>query len=123
MTASDVQSPDDIGSDQVNVTCTVNGKPAAFSVPPHRTLMDALRYQLGLTGTKTCCAEGECGACTVIIDGAGVNSCLMLAAEAEGATSSRLRDLAPRSHAVSATCRSPSLKLAPCSAASAYQDK
>jgi carbon-monoxide dehydrogenase small subunit len=68
----------------VDVTCTVNGKPAGFSVPAHRTLMDALRYELRLTGTKTCCAEGECGACTVIVDGAGVNSCLMLAAEAEG---------------------------------------
>lgn len=80
MTASDLQ----IGSDVVDVRCTVNGKPTGFSVPPYRTLMDALRYELGLTGTKTCCAEGECGACTVHIDGAAVNSCLMLAAEAEG---------------------------------------
>jgi aerobic-type carbon monoxide dehydrogenase small subunit (CoxS/CutS family) len=84
MTASDVQSVDGVGSDMVGVTCTVNGKSAGFTVPPHRTLMDALRYDLGLTGTKTCCAEGECGACTVLIDGAAVNSCLMLAAEAEG---------------------------------------
>lgn len=84
MTAPDVRSTDDVGSDMVDVTCTVNGKPAEFTVPPHRTLMDALRYELDLTGTKTCCAEGECGACTVIIDGAGVNSCLVLAAEAEG---------------------------------------
>lgn len=84
MTTSDVESTDNLGSDLVEVTCTVNGKHVAFSVPPHRTLMDALRYELELTGTKTCCAEGECGACTVIIDGAGVNSCLMLAAEAEG---------------------------------------
>ncbi len=77
-------SADDVGADLVAVTCTVNGRSAGFSVPPHRTLMDALRYELGLTGTKTCCAEGECGACTVIVDGATVNSCLMLAAEAEG---------------------------------------
>ena len=84
MTASDVQSRDNIGSDLVEVTCTVNGKVAEFSVTPHRTLMDALRYELGLTGTKTCCAEGECGACTLIMDGAGVNSCLVLAAEAQG---------------------------------------
>lgn len=84
MTASDVQSADHIGEHMVGVTCTVNGRTAGFTVPPHRTLMDALRYELGLTGTKTCCAEGECGACTVIIDGSAVNSCLMLAAEAEG---------------------------------------
>lgn len=84
MTAPNVRSADDIGSDMVDVRCTVNGKQAEFTVPPHRTLMDALRYDLDLTGTKTCCAEGECGACTVIIDGAGVNSCLVLAAEAEG---------------------------------------
>lgn len=84
MTASDVHSADDVGEDMVGVTCTVNGTTAGFTLPPHHTLMDALRYELGLTGTKTCCAEGECGACTVIIDGAAVNSCLMLAAEAEG---------------------------------------
>jgi carbon-monoxide dehydrogenase small subunit len=84
MTASDVQSNDNVGSDMVDVTCTVNGKPTGFSVPSHRTLMDALRYEVGLTGTKTCCAEGECGACTVIVDGSAVNSCLMLAVEAEG---------------------------------------
>ena len=84
MAAPDGRTMDDIGSDTVDVRCTVNGRAEEFSVPPHRTLMDALRYELDLTGTKTCCAEGECGACTVIVDGAGVNSCLMLAAEAEG---------------------------------------
>ena len=84
MTTSDVHSLDSLGSDLVDVTCTINGQATEFSVPAHRSLMDALRYELGLTGTKTCCAEGECGACTVIIDGAAVNSCLMLAAEAQG---------------------------------------
>lgn len=84
MTASNVGSTGDVGSDMIGITCTVNGESAGFTVPPHRTLMDALRYELGLTGTKTCCAEGECGACTVIVDGAAVNSCLMLAVEAEG---------------------------------------
>ena len=83
MTAHDVPTRS-AGSEVVDVACTVNGRPASFSVPSHRTLMDALRYDLGLTGTKTCCAEGECGACTIMIDGEGVNSCLMLAAEAEG---------------------------------------
>jgi carbon-monoxide dehydrogenase small subunit len=69
-----------------SVTATVNGAPARFDVPPHRTLMDALRYDLDLTGTKTCCAEGECGACTVLLDGEAVNSCLVLAVEAQGRT-------------------------------------
>lgn len=84
MTAPDPEPTDDVGSDLVGVRCTVNGKSAGFTVPPHRTLLDALRYELGLTGTKTCCGEGECGSCTVIVDGVAVNSCLMLAAEAEG---------------------------------------
>ena len=84
MTNSDAPSTGPVGTDTVEVRCTVNGRAAEFSCPSHRTLMDALRYDLELTGTKTCCAEGECGACTVIIDGEGVNSCLMLAAEAEG---------------------------------------
>ena len=84
MIPTEDQSADEVGADLVVVTCSVNGESARVSVPPHRTLMDALRNELGLTGTKTCCAEGECGACTVIVDGATVNSCLMLAAEAEG---------------------------------------
>ena len=77
-------SVSDVGRTCVAVTCRVNGHVAELSVPPHRTLMDALRTDLGLTGTKTCCAEGECGACSVLVDGEAVNSCLMLAVEAEG---------------------------------------
>ncbi|MDP4634388.1 MAG: (2Fe-2S)-binding protein [Pontimonas sp.] len=84
MTTSEVQLDDSVGETVVSVTCTVNGKSVGFCVPPHRTLMDALRYNLNLTGTKTCCAEGECGACTVLVNGVAVNSCLVLAAEAEG---------------------------------------
>lgn len=85
MNASETRTPnDEFGSDLAHVTCTVNGRSVEFLAPSHRTLMDVLRYDLGLTGTKTCCAEGECGACTVIIDGAAVNSCLMLAGESYG---------------------------------------
>jgi len=84
MTTTEVQLDDAVGETVVSVTCTVNGKSVGFCAPPHRTLMDALRYDLHLTGTKTCCAEGECGACTVLVNGVAVNSCLVLAAEAEG---------------------------------------
>ena len=66
------------------VTLTVNGTEYTLSVPAHRTLLDALRDQLGLTGSKVCCAEGECGACTVFMDDVAVNSCLVLALESQG---------------------------------------
>lgn len=68
----------------VTVTATINGETRTFSVPGHRTLLDALRSELGLTGTKSSCTEGECGACTVMLDGHAVNSCLVLAAEVDG---------------------------------------
>ena len=63
---------------------TVNGAQRRLEVEVHHTLLDVLRDQLGLTGTKECCVVGECGACTVIIDGLPVNSCLILAVEAHG---------------------------------------
>lgn len=85
MTIDATTSVEQTGSDLVDVGCTVNGEETRLRVPAHRTLMDALRYDVGLTGTKTCCAEGECGACTVMVNGEAINSCLMLAAEAEGA--------------------------------------
>jgi carbon-monoxide dehydrogenase small subunit len=66
-----------------SVTFTVNGAVRAITISPRTTLLDALRWQLGLTGTKKCCAEGECGACTVLLDGRAVNSCLVLAIEVE----------------------------------------
>jgi aerobic-type carbon monoxide dehydrogenase small subunit (CoxS/CutS family) len=68
------------------VTFTVNGGVRTISVCPRTTLLDMLRWQLDLTGTKKCCAEGECGACTVLLDGRAVNSCLVLAAEVDHAT-------------------------------------
>ncbi len=62
----------------------VNGESHELSVPPWRTLLEVIREDLGLTGTKEGCSLGECGACTVIMDGKAVNSCLVLAAEADG---------------------------------------
>ena len=70
---------------KIRVKCEVNGKPAALEAYPMARLLDVLREELGLTGTKEGCGEGECGACAVEIDGALANSCLVPAAHAEGA--------------------------------------
>lgn len=67
-----------------SLTLTVNGTDYSVDVAPHHTLLHLMRDVLELTGSKECCAEGECGACTVLIDGRSVNSCLMLAVEADG---------------------------------------
>ena len=77
--------PDHLDDDELQtVTLTVNGSERTVAVPTHRTLLDGLRDEVGLPGTKSCCAEGECGACTVLLDGRAVNSCLVLCVEAEG---------------------------------------
>jgi carbon-monoxide dehydrogenase small subunit len=67
------------------VSLTLNGEAAALAVEPHGSLLDALRHEGGLTGTKKGCDVGECGSCTVILDGKPVCACLVLAAEVEGA--------------------------------------
>ena len=66
------------------ITFTVNDEPVTLAVKSHHTLLKVLREQLGLTGTKIGCENGECGACTVLLDGEPVNACMMLAVEAEG---------------------------------------
>jgi len=76
------------------ITMTVNGDLRTLDVAGHRPLLDVLREDLGLTGTKECCAVGECGACTVVVDGMSVNSCLMLAVEADGARVTTVEGLA-----------------------------
>jgi len=68
------------------VAFTVNGKPVEVDVEPRTTLADCLRYTLRLTGTHIGCEHGVCGACSVIVDGAAVRSCLMLAVQAEGSS-------------------------------------
>lgn len=67
-----------------SINITVNNKPYKLSVEPNQTLLEILRIQLGLTGTKVGCNMGDCGACTVIMDGKPVNSCLVLAVQANG---------------------------------------
>jgi carbon-monoxide dehydrogenase small subunit len=67
-----------------HVTTTVNGEPREFLCDVDQTLLDALRDELGLTGSKEGCGSGDCGACSVMVDGRVVCSCLVLAVEAEG---------------------------------------
>jgi carbon-monoxide dehydrogenase small subunit len=69
---------------ELRVELEVNGMPSTVNAPPSMTLLEMVRSRLGLTGSKECCSEGECGACTMIVDGQVVNSCLILAVEASG---------------------------------------
>lgn len=78
----------------IPIELTVNGRRRAIEVAPHHTLLDVLRDDLGLTGTKACCLVGECGACTVSLDGRVVDSCLVLAVEADGATVTTIEGVA-----------------------------
>ncbi len=64
--------------------CIVNGKDVAIMIDPSHSLADVIRYDLGLTGTKKGCEEGECGACTVLVDGLPVDSCIVPAMKAQG---------------------------------------
>ena len=66
------------------IKVTVNGESYELDVPAHRTLLDFLRKDLELMGTKSGCETGDCGACTVLLDGRPINSCLVLAVEADG---------------------------------------
>jgi aerobic-type carbon monoxide dehydrogenase small subunit (CoxS/CutS family) len=72
----------------------VNGQSRTLDVAPHQTLLRVLRDDLDLTGTKECCTEGECGACTVLLDGRAVDACLVLAVEADGAEITTIEGLA-----------------------------
>ena len=73
---------------------TVNGEPYDIEVPSHHTLLQVLREQLVLTGTKNGCEAGECGACAVLMNGEPVNSCMVLAPEANGAAITTIEGLA-----------------------------
>ncbi|MCL7452829.1 MAG: (2Fe-2S)-binding protein [Anaerolineae bacterium] len=77
------------------ITVTVNGAQECLDVASNTTLLQMLREQLGLTGTKNGCEAGECGACTVLVNGEPVNSCMMLAVEADGQEVLTVEGLAP----------------------------
>jgi carbon-monoxide dehydrogenase small subunit len=81
-------------SDRLPVRLTVNGSEREIEVAVTETLLDALRWDLDLTGSKECCAEGECGACTVLVGDRSVNSCLVLAVEADGMEITTIEGLA-----------------------------
>ena len=78
----------------VPVAFAINGRRVEFIVEPRRTLADAIRDDLGLTGTHLGCEHGVCGACTVLVDGQPARSCLMLAVQAEGAEVTTIEGLA-----------------------------
>ena len=80
----------------VAVAFTLNGTQAAAVVTPFATLADTLRLELGLTGTKIGCEAGDCGACTVLLDGAQVCACLVSAAQADGCTIDTVEGVGPQ---------------------------
>ncbi|MDD5206355.1 MAG: (2Fe-2S)-binding protein [Desulfobacterales bacterium] len=77
------------------INLKINGKPYEIAVEPNKTLVDMLRYDLELTGTKKGCGTGECGSCTVILNGKPLNSCLVLAVQANGAEILTIEGLKP----------------------------
>lgn len=81
MTDTTTARPD---AEPIPIELTLNGRHRTLGVAAHHTLLDVLRDDLGLTGSKPCCLVGECGACTVSLDGRIVDSCLLLAVEADG---------------------------------------
>jgi aerobic-type carbon monoxide dehydrogenase small subunit (CoxS/CutS family) len=81
-------------TDRHAIDVAVNGEQRRLEVEAHHSLLEVLRDDLGLTGTKECCLVGECGACTVLVDGQSVDSCLVLAVEADGTRVTTVEGLA-----------------------------
>jgi carbon-monoxide dehydrogenase small subunit len=82
-------------AEPIPIRLVVNGQPVSIRVEPRRLLVDVLREDLDLTGTKVGCDTSQCGTCTVHLDGAAVKSCTVLAVQADGATVRTVEDLAP----------------------------
>jgi len=80
----------------MRLTVVVNGRSRTLDAPPLARLLDILRGPLGLTGTKEGCGEGECGSCTVLLDGVPVNACLVVAGQCDGRTILTVEGLASR---------------------------
>ena len=80
---------------KIHVQATINGKPTDWLCEPRQSLLEVLRDELRLTGSKEGCNNGNCGACNVILDGRLVNSCLVLAAEVEGKSVTTIEGVAP----------------------------
>ena len=87
-------------TNRTTLTLTINGRPETLDVEPRVTLLDALRERLGLTGTKKGCDQGQCGACTVHVDGERVLACLTLAVQVEGGTVTTIEGLSPKGGAL-----------------------
>lgn len=85
-------------SKKSHVTATVNGEAVEFLCEPRQSLLEVLRDTLRLTGAKEGCNNGNCGACTVLMNGLPVNSCIVLGVEAEGATIETVESLAKQGH-------------------------
>ncbi len=81
-------------TERIDVALTVNGRRYALRLEPRRTLLDAIREECGLTGTHMGCEHGVCGACTVLVDGEPVRSCLIFAVQAEGSSVRTVEGLA-----------------------------
>ncbi len=106
----------------VTLSLTVNGKAVTADVDPRTLLVDLLRNELGLTGTHVGCDTGQCGACTVHVDGNAVKACTILAAQAQGADGRRPSRASPPPTARCIRCRRRSRNATACNAASARRE-
>ena len=114
------------GMNTAEITLEVNGATFQLAIDSRTSLLDLLRERLGLTGSKKGCDHGQCGACTVLIDGRRANSCLALAVAVDGATVTTVEGLAPVAAAAARTpsctrCRTPSSGTTRSSAATALR--
>jgi carbon-monoxide dehydrogenase small subunit len=103
----------------IAVTTTINGDEVDFICQPDESLLDVLRNRLGLMGSKEGCGTGDCGACSTMVDGRLVCSCLVLGAEAQGAEIETIEGMADGGDLH--PCSKSSLRVLPCNAASAHR--